>query len=68
MEVNMFYDNQSFESCCCKDCGTTNEEDFKDSVTDDWCDDCFDKSYDEWIEKEDTSYDEWAKQHKKRNA
>ena len=41
----------------CKDCGTTNEEDFKDSVTDDWCDDCFDKSYDEWV-----------RQDKKRNA
>ena len=53
----MFYDDQSFESCCCKDCGTTNEEDFKDSVTDDWCDDCFDKSYDEWV-----------RQDKKRNA
>tara|TARA_Y100001973_G_scaffold63178_1_gene92500 strand:+ start:682 stop:990 length:309 start_codon:yes stop_codon:yes gene_type:complete len=36
----------------CKDCGTTNEEDFKDSITDDWCDDCSDKSYYEWIKKD----------------
>jgi len=41
----------------CKDCFTTNEKDFKDSITDTWCDDCFDKSYDEWV-----------KQDKKRNA
>ena len=55
----MFYGltNTSFDSCCCKDCGTTNEEDFQDCVTDDWCDDCFDKSYDEWVEQD-----------KKRNA
>ena len=39
----------------CKDCNTTDESKFKDLVTDDWCDECFDKSYDEYIEQDKQS-------------
>ena len=45
----MFYDiNGIPESCCCKDCGTTNESRFEYLVTNDWCDDCLEKSLQEY--------------------